>query len=143
MPEHPLPRHWQPNRTETPGIWPLPPLMTALGRGLKGRCPVCGKSPIFNGYLRVVTHCRNCAAPLGEVRSDDVPPYFTIVIVGHIVVALMVLVQRGWNPSTATMTAIFIPLTLVLALGLLRPIKGATVGVMLTMGLMKPAPTPV
>jgi hypothetical protein len=30
----------------------------------------------------------------------------------------------------------------VLALALLRPIKGATVGVMLTMGLMKPAPTP-
>jgi uncharacterized protein (DUF983 family) len=95
---------------------------------------------VFQGFLRVTAVCPHCAAPLGQARADDAPPYFTIVIVGHLVVAAMVLVQRGWNPSTAMMTAIFVPLTMALALGLLRPIKGATVGVMLTMGLMKPAP---
>ncbi len=137
MPEHPLPRHWQPNRTETPGIWPLPPLMTALGRGLKGRCPVCGKSPIFNGYLRVVTHCRNCAAPLGEVRSDDVPPYFTIVIVGHLIIPGMLILEQTEAPPLWVHIAIWVPLTLALTLLLLRPVKGATVGLMLSLGLMK------
>jgi uncharacterized protein (DUF983 family) len=34
--------------------------------------------------------------------------------------------------------AIFVPLTLILALCLLRPIKGATVGLMLKLGMMKP-----
>ncbi len=137
MPEHPLPRHWQPNRTETPGIWPLPPLMTALGRGLKGRCPVCGKSPIFNGYLRVVTHCRHCAAPLGEVRSDDVPPYFTIVIVGHLIIPGMLILEQTEAPPLWVHIAIWVPLTLALTLLLLRPVKGATVGLMLSLGLMK------
>ena len=137
MPEHPLPRPWQPNRTETPGIWPLPPLMTALGRGLKGRCPVCGKSPIFNGYLRVVTHCRNCAAPLGEVRSDDVPPYFTIVIVGHLIIPGMLILEQTEAPPLWVHIAIWVPLTLALTLLLLRPVKGATVGLMLSLGLMK------
>lgn len=137
MPEHPLPRHWQPNRTETPGIWPLPPLLTALGRGLKGRCPVCGKGPVFNGYLRVVTHCRNCAAPLGEVRSDDVPPYFTIVIVGHLIIPGMLILEQTEAPPLWVHIAIWVPLTLALTLLLLRPVKGATVGLMLGLGLMK------
>ncbi len=35
------------------------------------------------------------------------------------------------------MAAIFLPLTLVLALGLLRPIKGATVGLMLNLNMLK------
>ena len=137
MPEHPLPRHWQPNRRETPGSRPLPPLLTALGRGLRGRCPVCGKSPIFNGYLRVVKTCRNCAAPLGEVRSDDVPPYFTIVIVGHLVIPGMLILEQAAAPPLWVHIAIWVPLTLALTLLLLRPVKGATVGLMLSLGLMK------
>ena len=35
------------------------------------------------------------------------------------------------------MSAIFIPLTLVLALGLLRPVKGGTVGLMLRLNMLK------
>ncbi len=136
------PAHWPLNSSAAPPAWPMPTVPTAMARGLRCRCPACGQAPVFQGFLRVVSVCAHCAAPLGQARADDAPPYFTIVIVGHMVVALLVLVQRGWNPSTATMTAIFVPLSLVLALGLLRPIKGATVGVMLTMGLMKPAPTP-
>jgi len=35
------------------------------------------------------------------------------------------------------MSAIFIPLTLFLALGLLRPVKGGTVGLMLNLNMLK------
>jgi uncharacterized protein (DUF983 family) len=35
------------------------------------------------------------------------------------------------------MTAIFIPLTLLLSVGLLRPVKGATVGLMMKLNLLK------
>ncbi|MGC8474851.1 MAG: DUF983 domain-containing protein [Acetobacteraceae bacterium] len=136
------PAHWPSPAVAVPSPWPVPPVGTAMGRGLRCRCPACGQTPLFAGFLRVAPVCAHCSAPLGLARADDAPPYFTIVVVGHIVVALLVLVQRGWNPSSATMTAIFLPLTLVLSLALLRPIKGATVGVMLTMGLMKPAPIP-
>jgi uncharacterized protein (DUF983 family) len=138
---------WQPKRETTPTGWPMPPLGTALWRGLLCRCPSCGKTPLFNGYITVVTACTNCGAPLGSARADDAPPYFTILVVGHIVIPLLVLMQRDYDPSTLALTAVFVPMTIVLVLGLLRPIKGATVGLMLRLNMMKPdseiAPPPV
>ena len=131
------PIHWQPERTPQPPPWPVPSLLTALGRGLLGRCPACGKGRIFDGFLRVVPHCEHCAAPLGLARADDAPPYFTILIVGHIVIPAMLITQKMYDPSNWVMSAIFVPLTLILALGLLRPIKGATVGLMLTFNMLK------
>jgi uncharacterized protein (DUF983 family) len=131
------PIHWQPDRTPQPPPWPVPSLLTALGRGLLGRCPACGKGRIFDGFLRVVPHCEHCAAPLGLARADDAPPYFTILIVGHIVIPAMLITQKMYDPSNWVMSAIFVPLTLILALGLLRPIKGATVGLMLTFNMLK------
>src|SRR6202044_1253592 len=71
------PVRWEPDRTPKLPPWPLPTLGTAIGRGLLGRCPACGKSHLFNGFLRVVTECTNCHAPLGLARADDAPPYFT------------------------------------------------------------------
>ena len=131
------PERWQPDRSVNPSAWPQPPMSTAIGRGLLGRCPACGKSHLFNGFLRVVAECRNCGAPLGLARADDAPPYFTILVTGHIVVPLMYLVDRHQSPPLWVMSAIFLPLTFLLALGLLRPIKGGTVGLMLTLNMLK------
>src|SRR5271168_4841647 len=80
------PIRWQPDRRPAPApVWPVPPLATALGRGLMGRCPACGKTHLFNGFLRVVDVCAVCHAPLGSARADDAPPYFVILITAHIV----------------------------------------------------------
>ena len=130
------PIHWQPDRTPKPSPWPVPSLLIAIGRGLAGRCPVCGKGRVFNGFLRVASHCAECSAPLGLVRADDAPPYFTILIVGHIVVPAMLIVQKASDPSTWLMSAIFVPLTLALTFALMRPVKGATVGLMLAMNML-------
>jgi uncharacterized protein (DUF983 family) len=136
------PAPWQPNRSVAINPWPHPPLLTAIGRGLLGRCPACGQSHIFNGFLRVATECTNCHAPLGLARADDAPPYFTILLTGHIVVPLMFVVDRMTpEPSVLTMSLIFLPLTFLLALGLLRPIKGGTVGLMLTLNMLKNDPS--
>ena len=116
-------------------------MATAIGRGLLGRCPACGKSHLFNGFLRVVTECTNCHAPLGLARADDAPPYITILITGHVIIPLLFLVDRASELSTLVMSAIFLPLTFFMALGLLRPIKGGTVGLMLTLNMLKSDPT--
>jgi uncharacterized protein (DUF983 family) len=79
--------------------------------------------------------CSACGAPVGRVRADDAPPYFTIFLVGHIVVPLMLLLERGSAPDLWVMAAIFLPLTLALCLILLRPVKGATLGLMLALGM--------
>jgi uncharacterized protein (DUF983 family) len=104
-------------------------------RGAANRCPHCGEGRLFAGYLAIRPGCERCGAPLGHVRADDAPPYFTIFLVGHIVVPLMLMVERGYEPSLWAMAAIFLPLTLVLCLLFLRPVKGATLGLMLSFGM--------
>jgi uncharacterized protein (DUF983 family) len=111
-------------------------MRTAILRGLAGHCPSCGRAPIFQGYLRVVPTCANCGVPLGQLRADDAPPYITLLVVCHIVVGLLLAVERAFSPSTGLEVAIFLPLTALLILGLLRPVKGATVGVMLALGML-------
>jgi uncharacterized protein (DUF983 family) len=132
---------WQPDRSVAADPWPHPPMLTAIGRGLLGRCPACGKSHLFNGFLRVVTACTNCGAPLGLARADDAPPYITILITGHVIVPLLFMVDRMGEPPIWVMSAIFLPLTLAVSLGLLRPIKGGTVGLMLTLNMLKSDPS--
>ena len=124
-----------PERVGTPTVKPTLPI--AIGRGLLCRCPGCGKSRLFEGYLRVKSVCQHCHAPLGLARADDAPPYFTIMVTGHLVVPLLMYVDRAYALSSFAMSAIFLPLSLVMAVALLRPIKGGTVGAMLTLGMMK------
>jgi uncharacterized protein (DUF983 family) len=127
---------WQPaSRRAAADLWPRPTLGVAMLRGLKNRCPVCGVGKLFRGFLRVVDHCANCNAPLGRIRADDAPPYFTIFLVGHIVVPLMLWTDRAYEPDLWTMAAIFVPFSGTLAIGLIRPVKGATVGLMMRLGI--------
>lgn len=109
----------------------LPGLWTALRRGLSGCCPVCGGPHLFTRYLKVCPQCPRCQTRLGQVPADDAPPYFTILVVGHIVVPLLLMVEMNFKPALWLEAAIFLPLTALLALGLLQPIKGATVALLL------------
>src|SRR5206468_10645753 len=89
LPDTTPPVRWQPDRSPNAPPWPVPPLLTAIGRGLMGRCPACGQTHVFNGWLSVTPECLVCGAPLGRFRADDAPPYFVIFAVGHIVVPLL------------------------------------------------------
>jgi uncharacterized protein (DUF983 family) len=122
---------WQPDRTAPAPGWPMPTMIQALRRGFAGRCPACGQSAMFTGWLRVRTACPACTAPLGAVRADDAPPYFTIFIVGHFIIGVAVALDLLAPLSVFAELAIFLPLTAILSLALLRPVKGATVGLML------------
>jgi uncharacterized protein (DUF983 family) len=100
-------------------------------------CPACGQTKLFRGYLTVVPVCAVCNAPLGLARADDAPPYFTILIVGHVVIGGLVWLERSYGPPLWVQAAIWVPLTVAMTLLLLRPVKGATVGLMLTLGMLK------
>ena len=133
------PVRWPPPHQADAPASPLPPMMTMLGRGLRGRCPVCGQGKLFSGFLRVATKCADCSTDFTRVRADDAPPYFTIVITGHIVLPLMLWLERAATPPLWVHSAIFLPMTVGLALVLLRPIKGATLGGMLKLGVLSPS----
>jgi uncharacterized protein (DUF983 family) len=105
-------------------------------RGFRGRCPCCGQARLFSGWLRQTQVCPHCAAPLGAVRADDAPPYFVIFGVGHAVILTQLLLDDAMRLSVLAEAAIFLPLTLVASMALLRPVKGATIGLMLQLGLV-------
>lgn len=103
-------------------------VMRSVMRGLLNRCPACGKGKLFSGYLTTVYSCQNCNEEMHHHRADDAPPYFTITIVGHIIIPAMLTVEVLFHPEVWIHMALWVPLTLILSLGMLRPIKGALVG---------------
>jgi uncharacterized protein (DUF983 family) len=111
----------------------------AVARGAVGRCPCCGKARLFRGWLKPVAVCPHCAAPLGRVRADDVPPYVVVFIVAHLIIGTQFALDDRMGLSLTAEAAIFLPLTLALCLGLLRPVKGAIIGAMLQLGLVAAA----
>ena len=97
-------------------------------RGFAERCPSCGKGELFGRFLKVRDACPACAEVLHHHRADDAPAYFTILIVGHIVVGGVLALERGLSPPTWVHLAIWLPLTLIATLLLLPRVKGALVG---------------
>ena len=139
MPDQSPQNLWQPDRTPAKPSWPVPTLWTALWRGARFLCPACGKTHAFAGFLKVRPECPNCGAPLGRFRADDAPPYFTLFIVGHLLVPIVYEVEVSYHPDLWLQAAIFLPAALILTLGLLRPVKGATLGLMLKLGMVAQA----
>jgi uncharacterized protein (DUF983 family) len=103
-------------------------VLTSLLRGARLTCPACGKGAMFRRYLKVADNCPACGEALHHHRADDAPPYFTIVIVGHIVVGLVLAVEMAYRPPLWLHAALWLPLTVLLALLILPPVKGALVG---------------
>src|ERR1700674_6080249 len=101
----------------------------AIKRGFRGRCPRCGEGKLFRAFLKVADHCPVCGQDFTPHRADDLPAYLVIVIVGHIVVPMILWIETDYSPPVALQLSIYLPLTLILSLLLLQPVKGAVVGV--------------
>jgi uncharacterized protein (DUF983 family) len=108
---------------------------TAMWRGFRKTCPNCGQGKLFASYLGVEPTCLHCAEALHHQKADDAPPYFTIFIVGHVVIPMMLLVEKVWRPELWIHFAVWLPLTLGLTLWLLPRAKGATVGLQWSLGM--------
>ena len=104
------------------------PIRRSILRGVRGRCPVCGTGRIFDGYLKVVPACTVCGEALHHHRADDLPPYITILVVGHLIVSGLLITERLYRPEIWVQMAIWLPATVILALLVVRPIKGGVVG---------------
>lgn len=108
---------------EQPGRQSLP----AMLNGAFGRCPACGRGAMFSSYLKVADQCSECGEVLSHQRADDAPAYFTMAIVGHIVVGGLLAVEKAFAPPTWVQLAIWMPLVLILSLLLLPMVKGSLV----------------
>lgn len=108
----------------------LPPraVLLSLWRGARQFCPACGRGALFHRYLKVADRCGTCGEELHHHRADDAPPYFTILLVGHFIVPLLLAVELAVQPAIWVHMLLWFPLTILLTLLLLPITKGAVVG---------------
>ena len=102
-----------------------------IKRGFLKTCPYCGKSKIFSSYLKLASVCKNknCKFVFKNYKTDDGPAYFTIFIVGHIVIPIIVLLEGSEVPPPFWFQITFWPIiTILLGIWLLPRVKGAFLG---------------
>lgn len=109
-------------------VAPAGGLVQSVGRGLRGLCPHCGQGALFRRYLKVSDACAACGHDLDRYPADDGPAYFTILIIGHLIVAPVLLLPLIWQwPIWLVLPAVLIPLAAITLLMLPRT-KGAVIG---------------
>jgi len=102
--------------------------LQAMLRGLRHRCPNCGIGKLYTSYLKVADRCPNCGEELFHHRADDAPPYFVMLITGHVLVGSVLSLEKWISPPTWAYAVVLGPLVLLLVLTLLPRVKGALVG---------------
>lgn len=107
---------------------PARPAGRSMMRGALRRCPNCGEGALYRAYLKVADACPACGEELHHQRADDAPPYVVITIVAHIVIGGLLALEVAYQPPVWLHMAIWLPLTVILSLALLPPVKGALVG---------------
>ena len=90
--------------------------------------PELRRRQTFRAFLKTADACSVCGQDFTHHRADDLPAYLVIVLVGHVVVPMALWIETNYAPAVALQLAIYLPLTLILSLLLLQPVKGAVVG---------------
>ncbi len=118
------------------------PLSLGLRRGVSRRCPNCGEGELFCGYLKVQERCAVCGHDLSQHRADDGPAYFTILLIGHLVIAPLfaLSVVKSWSPFLLLLVGL--PLVATATLVALPFVKGAWIGVLWSTSSGDPAVDP-
>ncbi|EKY24670.1 hypothetical protein HMPREF0185_03121 [Brevundimonas diminuta 470-4] len=99
-------------------VWP------AVRAGMMGRCPACGRGPLFEGFLKRRASCEACGFDLGAVETGDGAATFIMQIAGFLVGFSALAVEIAFSPPIWLHLIVWLPLTAGLALALMRPGKG-------------------
>jgi uncharacterized protein (DUF983 family) len=100
----------------------------SIMRGISCRCPACGSGRLFKAWLKPVDQCAACGEDLHHQRSDDLPPYISIMILGHVAVGGFLMTDLILMVPMWVHFAIWVPITILVALLTIQPIKGGVIG---------------
>ena len=103
------------------------PAKSPWATGLACRCPRCGRGRLFNGFLDLAPVCAVCGLDTKFADAGDGPAVFVTLFAGFLVVGLALWTEIKYEPPMWLHLVIFLPLTLVVCLGMLRPLKGLLV----------------
>jgi uncharacterized protein (DUF983 family) len=90
---------------------------------LAGRCPSCGNGRLFAGVIGFAPRCDVCGLDYASFNVGDGAASFLILIIGAIVTGLAMWLELSVAPPWYVHAALWLPLTLMLTLGLLRVAK--------------------
>ncbi len=100
------------------------PSVNPVSAGLSGKCPRCGQGRLFDGFLSVKQSCAACGLDYSFADSGDGPAVFVIMLVGFVIVGLVLFVELSFQPPIWLHLLLWLPLTVILAASVLRPLKG-------------------
>lgn len=103
------------------------PPQSPYSTGLSGRCPRCGEGRLFRGFLTVAPACEHCGLDFSFADAGDGPAVFVTLFAGFLVLGMALWVELVYEPPFWVHLLVFAPLTLIVCLGILRPLKGLLV----------------
>jgi uncharacterized protein (DUF983 family) len=102
--------------------------------GLTCRCPRCGRGKLFAGFLSLAPRCSVCGLDFAFAESGDGPAVFVIFIVSPIVIVMAVILEALVHPAPYVHLIVWLPVTVILCLALLRPFKATMVALQFAHG---------
>lgn len=106
-----------------------------LKTGALGKCPHCEEKTLFASWLKVADQCTDCGEEFHHHRADDLPAYLVVFLLGHVMVALGLEIERAFEPPLWVHAITILPLATILALIMLQPVKGMVVALQWRIGL--------
>jgi len=103
------------------------PPLSPYSTGFACRCPRCGQTGLFKGFIDVKPKCEICGLNLSFADAGDGPAIFVMLIAGTIVLGLSLWIGAIFDPPYWLQLLICLPLTAFVCLGLLRPTKSLLV----------------
>lgn len=114
-------RPLSPDQIDLPDGW-----IGALLRGGRGHCPRCDRAALFARWLKPVETCPHCRQDWSVQQADDFPAYIGIFVVGHLLAPVVIAMISGGVSAWVTL-AILLPVSVVMLLAMLQPVKGAVI----------------
>jgi uncharacterized protein (DUF983 family) len=102
--------------------------VSPLAAALAGRCPRCGKGPLFKNVLEMRPTCEACGFDNAVINVGDGPAVFAILILGIFVLGGALFVEFSYLPPWWVHVVLWGILTPLFALGLLRLLKALLIG---------------
>jgi uncharacterized protein (DUF983 family) len=96
--------------------------------GAKGACPRCGRGALFRRGLLLRDRCASCDLDFRFIDTGDGPAVFAIFLLGFLVLGLALIAEFKFGAPVWFHVIAWGLLTPLLAIGLLRGLKGLLIG---------------
>ena len=100
------------------------PPQSPWSTGFAARCPRCGDGRLFKSFIEVTDKCEVCGLDYKFADAGDGPAVFVTLLGGFLLLGMALFVQMTFVPPVWLLMLIFAPLTLIVCIGMLRPLKG-------------------